>query len=209
MLIARRLMYFLLGMILFSLGIAQAVHVQYLGIHPWEVLHVALYEQYGLSIGTWSIILGVGLIVFTYILDRSYINIGTFMNVFLVGAFVDLWLWLGVLPKASSLLLDIALLLFSMVLMGIGGGINNAARIGAGPRDGFMLSISDKTGITIRKVRIMMETSVVLLGIIIGGPVFLFTFVYTFIQSPIFQYAYQRTTLQIEKAKQKQKTQAA
>lgn len=207
--IAKRLLYFMFGMILFSLGIAQAVQVQYLGIHPWEVLHVALYEMYGLSIGTWSILIGMGLIVMTFILDRSYINIGTFMNVFLVGVFVDLWLWLGFLPEASSLLLDIGLLLISMLLMGIGGGINNAARIGAGPRDGFMLSISDKTGMTIRKVRIIMETSVVVIGIMIGGPVFLFTFTYTFVQSPVFQFAYQRTTRQLNLFKQKRKTPAA
>lgn len=195
MLLAKRLGFFLSGLILFSLGIAQSVQVQYLGIHPWEVLHVGLYEKFGLSIGTWSIIIGIGLILITLILDRRYINIGTFLNVFFVGWAVDLWLWLDFLPKGGSLTRDVVIMLCSMALMGFGGGMNNAARIGSGPRDGFMLSISDKTGISIRKVRITMETSVVLLGILIGGPVFLFTFLYTFVQSPIFQYAYERTTV--------------
>ncbi|WLV25458.1 hypothetical protein QR721_04405 [Aciduricibacillus chroicocephali] len=195
MLLAKRLGFFMLGLILFSLGIAQAVQIQYLGIHPWEVLHVGLYEKFGLSIGTWSIIIGIGLIFITLILDRRYINIGTFLNVFLVGWAVDLWLWLNFLPKGGNLIVDVVIMLCSMALMGVGGGMNNAARIGSGPRDGFMLSISDKTGISIRKVRITMETSVFVLGIMIGGPVFLFTFLYTFVQSPIFQFAYERTTV--------------
>jgi len=193
MLLGKRIAIFMFGMLLFSLGIAQAVQVKYLGIHPWEVLNVGLYEKFGLSIGTWSIIISVLLICVTLILDRSYIRIGTFLNAFLVGLFVDSWLKLGFLFPAGNNWTDMLLLLMSMALMGIGGGINNAARLGSGPRDGFMLSISDKTHASIRKVRIVMETSVILLGLLVGGPVFIFTFVYTFVQSPLFQLAFLKT----------------
>lgn len=189
----KRMMIFMVGMLLFSMGIAQAVHVQYLGIHPWEVLHVGLYHKYGLSIGTWSILIGVVLIAVTLILDRRYIRFGTFLNVFCVGWLVDFWLWLDILPHAQGLLFDIVLLFLSMVFMGIGGGMNNAARLGSGPRDGFMLAISDRLSVSIRKVRIVMETSVIVLGILVGGPLFICTFLYTFIQSPLFQMAFLRT----------------
>jgi uncharacterized membrane protein YczE len=50
-----------------------------------------------------------------------------------------------------------------------------------------MLSLSEKTGFSISRVRIMMECFVLFIGLLIGGPVFIFTFVYTFIQSPIYQ----------------------
>lgn len=185
-----RLLLFFLGLICFSTGIALAVQVQYLGLHPWEVLHVGLYHKFGLSIGTWSIIIGLVLILITLIIDRKYIHIGTFLNVFLVGGAVDFILWTEILPKATNHSVDIGILLVSMVLMGFGGGINNAAKIGSGPRDGFMLAISEKKEISIRKVRIGLETGIVLFGIIIGGPLFLFTFIYTFVQSPVFQIAY-------------------
>lgn len=189
----KRLVLFMCSLIIFSLGISQAVQVKYLGIHPWEVLHVGLYERIGLSIGSWSIIIGLFLIAITLIMDRRYIHVGTFINIFFVGWFVDLFLWLDILPKASNLYFDICLILLSMILMGIGGGINNACKLGSGPRDGFMLAISDKTKISIRSVRIILETSIMIIGIIIGGPVFIFTFIYTFVQSPIFQYAYLKT----------------
>ena len=80
--LGKRIILFICGLILFSMGIAQAVQVKYLGIHPWEVLHVGLYEMFGLSIGQWSIIIGVILIIITLLLDRQYIHIGTFLNVF-------------------------------------------------------------------------------------------------------------------------------
>lgn len=188
--LGKRIILFICGLILFSMGIAQAVQVKYLGIHPWEVLHVGLYEMFGLSIGQWSIIIGVILIIITLLLDRQYIHIGTFLNVFFVGWSVDLILWLDFLPHAHHLIIDMMLIILSMALMGVGGGINNAARIGSGPRDGFMLAIADKTNFSIRSIRITLESSIVILGILIGGPVFIFTFIYTFVQSPLFQFAY-------------------
>lgn len=204
----KRLIIFFMGLVCFSLGIALAVNVQYLGIHPWEVLNVGLFNQLGLSIGTWSIIIGIGLIIITLILDRTYIHIGTFLNVFLVGIAVDFILWLDILPNASNIYLDISVLILSMVMMGIGGGVNNAARIGSGPRDGFMLALSEKLNISIRSVRIVIETIVVLFGILIGGPVFIFTFIYTFVQSPVFQFAFLKTEryLQPEWKKEQQVT---
>lgn len=60
----------------------------------------------------------------------------------------------------------------------------------AGPRDGFMLTISDKTGLSISRARIIVECFVLVIGFMLGGPVFIVTFLYTFIQSPIFQHSF-------------------
>lgn len=185
-----KLIFFFVGLIIFSYGIAMAVQVKYLGISPWDVLNLALYEQFGFTIGIWSIIVGFLLMTCTMIINPKYINIGTFLNAVLVGVFVDSFLFLHLLPDSTNTLFDIILLFSGIFLMGIGGGMYSAAGIGAGPRDGLMLSISDLTGFSISRVRMFMECLVLLLGLIIGGPVFIFTFIYTFIQSPIYQKSY-------------------
>lgn len=189
---AIRWAFFVVGLIIFSFGISVTINVQYLGIHPWDVLNVGLYEKIGFSIGTWNIVCGFLLIAVSWILDKSYIKIGTFLNAFLVGVCVDLFLWMDLLPEPSHSWTDVLLLLSGIVLMGLGGGVYNAARVGSGPRDGFMLSIADKLGAPIRRVRIITESSVMVLGLVLGGPVFIFTFIFTFIQSPIFQASFLR-----------------
>ena len=93
-------------------------------------------------------------------------------------------------------------MLVGIVLMGVGGGLYNAAGLGSGPRDGFMLSISDKTGYSIGRVRITVELIALVIGLIIGGPVFVFTFLFTFIQSPIFEYSYIRFNQIVENKKE-------
>lgn len=187
-----RVLTFVIGLIVFSFGISLSIKMQYLGLHPWDVLSVGLFDKIGLSVGTWNIMIGIMLIIVAFVLDRSYIKLGTFFNAILVGLCVDFYLWSGILPEPSHLWLDITFMVIGIIIMGVGGGLYNAAKLGAGPRDGFMLSISDKTGYSIGRVRIVTETSVLVIGLLIGGPVFVFTFIFTFIQSPIFQFSYLR-----------------
>ena len=185
-----RIAWFIVGLVTFSYGISLTITVQHLGVAPWDVLNVGLYQIFGFSIGTWNITIGITLIVVALILDRTYVKTGTFINAIVVGSFVDVFLWIDFFPPVTHTWTDIIIMVFGIIVMGVGGGIYNAPGVGSGPRDGFMLSISDKTGFSIGKVRIAIETFVLLIGLLIGGPVFVFTFIFTFIQSPIFQYTY-------------------
>lgn len=189
-----RLIIFVIGLATLSLGVSITINVQHLGLHPWDVLGVGLYKQFGLTIGTWGIIIGLVLTVISFFLDRSYVKFGTFINIIAIGLFIDLFLWLDFLPKATSTWVDVVILFTGIAIMGVGGGIYSSVGFGAGPRDGFMLSISDKTGMSIGKVRIITETIVLIIGWLIGGPVFVFSFLITFIQSPIFQLTYEQLT---------------
>lgn len=196
-----RYTFFFIGLICFGLGVAFAVKVKYLGLHPWDVLNVALFEHFGLSIGTWSIIVGLVLIGVSLLVSKKYINIGTFLNALLIGPIMDFFLWLDILPDASHNWTDYLLLLFGILLIGLGGGLYVSGNVGAGPRDGFMLSISERFRLSVVKARILVELTVLAFGFLLGGPIFWVTFIYTLILSPIFQFSlkffkYLRTQLE-------------
>lgn len=148
-----------------------------------------LYNSLGITIGSWNLIISAILIIITYLIDRSYIKIGTFINAIISSIFVDLFLMLDIVPQTTSTWMDF-IILAGITVLGIGGGIYNSVRMEAGARDGIMLAISVKSGASIRKVRIITEMGVLLIGWIIGDPIFIFTIIFTFIQSPIFQYVY-------------------
>jgi uncharacterized protein len=185
-----RFLFFVIGILVFSYGISMAIKVQYLGIHPWDVLNIALFDKWGLTIGTWNLIVGGVLISGTLFLNRKYVRIGTILNGLMVGPLVDLYLFWDILPQRSSLYLDVIILILAIIIMGIGGGLYSASGLGTGPRDGFMLSLSELTGYSISNVRIAFESSILIIGWLLGGPIFIFTFIYTFIQSPIFQFSF-------------------
>ncbi|MGC1632441.1 MAG: hypothetical protein WA749_10055 [Gelidibacter sp.] len=184
-----RYTFFFIGLIFFGLGVAISVKVQYLGLHPWDVLNIALFDRFGFSIGTWSIVIGLMLIGVSLLVRKKYVNIGTFLNALLIGPIMDLFLWLDILPDASNNWTDYIFLLLGISLIGLGGGLYVSGGVGAGPRDGFMLSISEQTGLSVVKARILVELIVLAIGFLLGGPVFWVTFIYTLILSPIFQFS--------------------
>ncbi|TXE07938.1 hypothetical protein ES711_10970 [Gelidibacter salicanalis] len=184
-----RYTFYFIGLICFGLGVAFSVKVKYLGLHPWDVLNVALFDHFGLSIGTWSIIVGFVLIGISLLVSKKYVNIGTFLNALLIGPIMDLFLWSGILPDASNTWTDYLLLLVGISLTGLGGGLYVSGGVGAGPRDGFMLSMSERFRLSVVKARIMVELIVLAIGFLLGGPVFWVTFIYTLLLSPIFQFS--------------------
>ncbi|MFF5398252.1 YitT family protein [Peribacillus butanolivorans] len=199
---------FFLGLIFFGLGNAIAVNVQSLGLHPWEVLNVALFQRFGFTIGTWSVICGLVLVLIACVVDRKHISIGTFLNALSIGPIMDFFLHLNILPhETEHWWLNLFILLMGIIISGIGGGIYVAAGIGAGPRDGFMLSVSEKTGLSVSRARIAVESLILIIGFILGGPVFIMTFAYTFIQSPIFQFSMKLMSSYIANLDRKQKEQ--
>ena len=50
--------FFILGLMILALGAALTVKGKLLGIGPWDVFHYGLSLKLGLTIGSWSIIIG-------------------------------------------------------------------------------------------------------------------------------------------------------
>ena len=184
-----RYTFYFAGLILFGLGVAISVKVKYLGLHPWDVLNLALFDHFGFSIGTWSIVVGLLLIGISLLVSKKYVNIGTFLNALLIGPIMDFFLWIDILPDANNTSTDYLLLMLGIIVIGLGGGLYVSGGVGAGPRDGFMLSMSERLGWSVSKARILVESIVLVIGYLLGGPVFWVTFIYTFILSPIFQFS--------------------
>ena len=161
--------FFLVGMMIMSLGISMTIKGQKLGIAPWDVLNVGLYKNFGLSIGTWGIITGFIIIVSTAAVLKEWPKIGTWLNMILIGLFIDLFNWL--LPDIATMGAQILMFSAGVIVIGYGVGIYISPNIGAGPRDSLMLVLVNKTGASIKKVRTTLEVIVALVGWLFGGPV--------------------------------------
>ncbi|MDW0113950.1 YitT family protein [Sporosarcina saromensis] len=164
-----RWIFFLVGMMVMSLGISMTIKGQRLGIGPWDVLHVGLYQNFGLSIGTWGIITGFLIILVTAAVLKQWPQVGTWLNMVLIGLFIDLFNWL--LPDFSSMTGQVSIFTCGVLVLAYGIGIYVAPNVGAGPRDSLMLILVDKLGIGVKKVRTMIEVTVAIAGWLLGGPV--------------------------------------
>jgi uncharacterized membrane protein YczE len=161
----RRFVQLYAGLVLFALGEAMVVQAG-LGILPWDVLHQGLVRQLGLTIGQWSIIVGV-LVLLAWLPLRERPGIGTVSNVFVIGACLDLFIaWL---PHPQGLALRVVFLLVGILVNGVATAAYIGARLGPGPRDGLMTGLVRRTGGSVRLVRTAIEVSVVVVGWVLGG----------------------------------------
>lgn len=161
--------FYFVGMIILAFGIGMTIRGERFGIGPWDVLHYGLTETLGLTIGTWSIISGFVLILLMIVVYRKLPKIGTWINMVVIGVFIDISLF--VLPEVSSFGSSLAMFIVGVIVMGIGIGMYMAPNMGAGPRDSLMLILIDKLGMSINGARTTMEVSVALAGWALGGPV--------------------------------------
>ncbi|WP_017382132.1 YczE/YyaS/YitT family protein [Paenisporosarcina sp. TG-14] len=159
----------MVGMMFLALGIALTIRGNILGIAPWDVFHVGLFMNFGLSIGMWSILSGLLLVLGTSLYSKRWPLIGTWLNMILVGLFTDVFLW--ILPAVSHPTVQIVLFISGVGVMGLGVGMYIASNVGAGPRDSLMLILMEKTGWTVKRVRTLLEVVVAIFGWLLGGPV--------------------------------------
>lgn len=178
----RRLVQLYTGLTLFGLSGALLVHAE-LGAMPWDVLHQGLAGQTGLSIGTWSVIVGF-LLMLLWIPLRQRPGLGTLSNVVVVGMSVDLFLWL--LPETDSLVARALLLALGVLTCAVATGCYIGAGLGPGPRDGIMTGLAER-GLSVRLARTSIEVTVVVSGFLLGGTVGVGTLVFAVAIGPLAQ----------------------
>lgn len=165
--IPARLLMLLAGLFIFAVSMALSLQCN-LGASSWTVLHDGISRQTPLSIGIVTQIVGLAMLIISWV-GGIRPGFGTLANMILIGSFLDIILWSGVIPEAESYPARIAMLLASVVVIGLGSALYIKAGFGAGPRDSFMLVVHRRTGLRLGIARWMIEVTAVIFGIILGG----------------------------------------
>jgi uncharacterized membrane protein YczE len=176
-----------IGFGLFGLSIATMIR-SHLGTSPWAVLEVAISGLTGITPGRMSIIVGFVVLLGALAL-REKIGWGTLGNIVFIGLWEDLFL--GIIPSVeNNLLIQGAMLLTAIFLMGIATAIYIGVDAGAGPRDSLMLAFHRSTGISIRLGRAIIEIVVVAVGWFLGGPLGAGTVIFALLIGPAVQWSF-------------------
>lgn len=179
----RRLVQLYVGLGLYGLSTAMFIRSD-MGVDPWDVFHLGVAIQLGMSIGTVIILTGAAVLLF-WVPLRQWPGLGTISNVICIGLAADATMVL--IPELTSLPLRIALLVAGIVVNAIATGMYIGAGFGPGPRDGLMTGIHARLGWSIRSVRTSIEVSVLLIGIMLGGSFGVGTVLYALTIGPLIQ----------------------
>ena len=165
-----------LGLTIFGLGEGLLL-VSTTGNSPWSVLAEGITKITGITIGTSTFLVSIGVLLLWVFLKQKP-GIGTIMNIIIIAGVIDLTLIYFESP--TSLISKYMLAIVSVLLVGFGSGIYLVANLGPGPRDGLMTGLTQVTNLPIAFIRASIETSVVLIGWYLGGNVGIGTLIFAF-----------------------------
>ena len=175
----------LLGLFLFSVGILMSLYSN-LGMSPWGVFQIGLTKYLPLTLGQVSQLVGLVVLVLGWALGFPP-GLGTVSNMYFVGLFIDLVISWNLLPRPTETLGQFAMLVGGDVVLGIASLLYLGVQLGAGPRDGLMVGLVTKLDRPVSHVRLAIESSVLIMGFLLGGPVGIGTVVNAVIVGPVIQ----------------------
>jgi len=181
--LGRRLSQLTIGLVLYGVSLALMVRGA-LGLAPWDVLHSGLIQFVPITLGQMVVVMSF-VVLLAWIPLRETPGVGTVANAFLIGLSADATLTL--LGEPDALWLRLVTTAAGVLLCGVATAAYIGAQLGRGPRDGLMTGLARRTGWSLRLVRTLLEVSVVLLGLLLGGALGLGTVLFTFGIGPVTQ----------------------
>ena len=164
------------GLMLFGLGEGLLI-VSFTGASPWSVLAQGISLNVNLSIGMITFLISVSVLILWIPLDQKP-GIATILNALIIALMIDICIKFVSTPSNYNNQLLLAIV--AVITVGIGGGIYLIANLGAGPRDGLMVGLQQKTNLPIALVRGTLEITVVSVGWYLGGTVGIGTLLFAF-----------------------------
>lgn len=172
------------GLFLCAVGIVGLLESE-LGLSPWDVLHQGLAEHTPLSYGTANIVVGLVVLAVSWRMGAR-IGVGTIANAVLIGLFIEVLVRVPAMEALSEegLAVRSVVLVVGIAVVAIGSAFYLGAAFGAGPRDSLMLVLTIRSRRRIGVVRTLLESSVVVVGALLGGTIGIGTVAFALLIGP-------------------------
>lgn len=160
-----RIAILIFGLFIFGIGDSLLI-VSDLGNAPWSVLAQGISRQTSLSVGAATLVISA-LVLLLWIPLKERPGFGTIANMIVIAAAIDIGI--SYIPHPHSFVLQVIYIVTGIALVGAGSALYITCALGPGPRDGWMTSIHKRTGLPVGRVRLGIELSVLVIGVMLGG----------------------------------------
>jgi len=173
-----KLLQLFLGFFLVGLGV---IFMRYanLGLNPWGTFHEGVSKLSGIRFGTITQFTGLTIILISMVL-KIYPGVGTLLNMYFCGFFINMIDDINIIPVPETLPMKSLYLFLGIWILALGIYTYISVGLGAGPRDGLMVGLVKKTGISVSKIRTVIEFTALAIGFFLGGTVGLGTIIAAF-----------------------------
>lgn len=142
-----------------------------LGVAPWEALNFGLSAMFGLTVGTWIIILSFLALILSSILERKIIKLSSFATSLIIGFFMDFWVYSLRFISIENIVIEYITFVISIIILSIGISIYLLPHLPANPIDYLMIVISNKIKLKIMHSKLIIDITLLFLAFCFHGPI--------------------------------------
>ena len=162
------------------------------GVDPFQCFSMGVWGRFfenAASYGTYYMILSLVMLVINLFLDKHYIGIATFVNLFLTGYVVDFaQRIINRLAPNPGLALRVVFLLVGVLVMCFASSLYMTSDLGVSVYDSIPIVISNRTGWQFRFVRICSDLICVTIGFLAGQMPGIGTVITAFFMGPLIDF---------------------
>lgn len=172
----RKLIAVILGNLIMGIGVA-ILRFSQMGNDPFCASTMAISEGLGIGLGTYQMLLNLVLFIFPLLWGRSYIGIGTLINLFFVGYIVQFSTWglnmvFGAQP-VFSLPQKLLIMAVALVIVTFGLAMYQVASLGVAPYDFLALGLAEKLPVPYFVLRVGTDAVCVIVILVAVGTGFI------------------------------------
>ena len=173
-------LFYIIGLSFLALGISVMILAD-LGAGAWDAMYVGLSDHTGLSVGTWILLVGIFLILLNSLILKKMPEFLSVITILIIGSLIDFWL-IVVFASFSPEDFVLRVLMFIGAILIIALGISSylQSNFARNPMDTLMMAIQYRTGRSLAFSKTVMEVTVLIIALLLGGPIGVGTFIVTF-----------------------------
>lgn len=181
-----RAVYALAGVVLIGLG-AAILQLGGVGLDPYTAMNVGISDRIGWSLGAYQLVSNLVLFIPVLIWGRSYIGVGTIINMVLTGFFIELFAGLlePLFPPEPTIPVMVVAFVVGILVFDFGASAYTSAGVGTAPYDAIAPMIVERTKHSYTGVRMRQDILVVAIALLLRGPVGIGTVMTAFFNGPL------------------------
>lgn len=181
----RRLLMTLLGVITCGISVGMFKQANF-GVDPFQCLCAGLDRIIPIPFGTLYTLINLALLALVFFMDRHYIGIATFINLFLLGHLSDFTQWvLNRIAPEPTIALRAVYLAVAIVVMCAGSSMYFTADLGVSTYDAIALHLADRKLAPFKVIRVITDLICVLAGYAMGCMPGVGTIITAFFMGPL------------------------
>lgn len=175
-----------IGVIIQSLGGAILLE-SHLGMDPYSSMNLGISKLIGWELGTFQLVLNFVILVIVFFVQKRLIGVGTIFNMVLVGYGIQFFseVYQRMLPDPRMLIWQVVVAIIGLLIFTFGLSMYIVADVGVSPFDAITPMLLELFhSHRYRFIRIIQDTTTMLIAWLVGGPFGLVTLIVAFGTGP-------------------------